>query len=436
MDFSELFTQGARDILPLARKKNLACCFDYSGSFIDVEQGHDQLRSATHRILLGMVDCLDSGFILLRATAEPAQNSSSLVVVHAAGTGVGSPAVIYGVLRRLQLDSRAGTNGERGDGITRAAGTCPATGGAVSFVNAGAEGAAMSVTIQVPAVDRPGNSRAPDAGRAAAWVVAPLAGGLELTDRRLRRLGWNVASFPSLRHAAALPVGGVAALPTLLIVAESTGSELAQLEEAAAATPALWPVLAVLAGSPTLRARGHTAVDIRVMPLSPLELERFTAHVDSRSSTAQSRETSPAPLYVQDSRLVLVMDDHEINRLVARSQLEALGYVVDVAIDGADALAMCRSHPPDLVLMDVDMPVMGGLEATERIRAWQQVGTLPPFPIVAATSGHSERRRDACLQSGMDGYLTKPVDLQALDDELHRLMPARPARGHDEPPRH
>ena len=122
MDFSELFTQGARDILPLARKKNLACCFDCSGSFIDVEQGHDQLRSATHRILLGMVDCLDSGFILLRATADPAQNGSSLVVIHAAGTGVCAPAGIDGVLRRLQLHSRAGTNGERGDGITSCCG--------------------------------------------------------------------------------------------------------------------------------------------------------------------------------------------------------------------------------------------------------------------------------------------------------------------------
>ena len=138
---------------------------------------------------------------------------------------------------------------------------------------------------------------------------------------------------------------------------------------------------------------GRGAVDIRVLPLSPLELEQFTAHVDTRTSTALSRLTSPTPLYVQDSRRVLVVDDNVVNQIVARGQLEALGYQVVVAADGIEALDSCCNEPPDMVLMDVDMPVMDGLEASEHLRSLQRIGTLPPFPIVAATASDSDTAR-------------------------------------------
>lgn len=218
----------------------------------------------------------------------------------------------------------------------------------------------------------------------------------------------------------------------LLIVAESTGLELTDMERISAAAPSVWPVLAVLAGSPTVQVRGATSVDIRYLPLSPLELERFTAHVDRRTSTAESRETSPGPLYVQDRRLVLVVDDSTVNQLIARGQLEVLGYDVAIAGDGVEALDACQRRAPDMVLMDVDMPVMGGLEATVGLRALQEVGTLPPFPIVAATSGQGAMRRNDCLAAGMDGYLSKPLDLRILADELHRVLPTRPVAHENE----
>ncbi|RZJ13263.1 MAG: response regulator [Rubrivivax sp.] len=419
MEFSELFTQSARDALPLARSKGLVTYFDCRGPRLELQDPGPYLRAGIHRILIGIVDCFDSGFVMFSAEVKSPVYGRSSVVIHAAGTGSSEPAEVVRVLQRLELvPESAETNA---GALPRAEGTCPATSGCVQFVDAGQNGLVISLSGEVAAEEAP-LEHPPDAGGAVAWLVSPLAGALDSAEMRLRQLGWHVLTFDSLDAAASAD----SPPPMLLIAAEHSGRELPLLEQIARDSPGLWPVLAVVSGSETLRSRLHCPVDIRVLPLSPLELERFTAHVDARTSTALSRLTSPAPLYVQASRRVLVVDDNVVNQMVARGQLEALGYEVVVAGDGIEALDSCCDAPPDMVLMDVDMPVMDGLEASEHLRSMQRVGTLPPFPIVASTSGDTELRRNACRDAGMDGYLSKPMDLQALAEELHRVLPARP----------
>ena len=111
---------------------------------------------------------------------------------------------------------------------------------------------------------------------------------------------------------------------------------------------------------------------------------------------------------------VLVVDDVAVNRLVLRAMLEAAGHGVTEARDGQDALqALSGPGPlPDLVLMDVLMPGMDGMEATRRIRALP--GPASRLRILAVTAGAMPDQIAACLAAGMDGHLTKPVDRQAL----------------------
>jgi CheY-like chemotaxis protein len=421
MEFSELFTQGAREVLPLARRKGLVAYFDCRGPRLELDDPGPYLRAGIHRILLGIVDCFESGFVMFSAEVEPPVYGRSSIVIHAAGTGTSHPADVAGVLQRLELDSEAA---DPAQGLAaRAQGPCPATAGLVQFVDAGRDGLVISLSGEVAAQELP-FEHPPDAAGAVAWLVSPLPGALDSVETRLRQLGWHVMSFERLDEAAATTAATAA--PMLMLVAEYDSQELPLLEQIAQALPSVWTVLAVVAGSDTLRQRRQSPVDIRVLPLSPLELERFTAHVDIRISTAQSRLTSPAPLYVQESRRVLVVDDNVVNQLVTRGQLEALGYEVVVAGDGIEALDSCCGEPPDMVLMDVDMPIMDGLEASEHLRSLQRIGSLPPFPIVAATAGDTALRRSACLSAGMDGYLSKPLDLQTLADELQRVLPQRP----------
>lgn len=434
MEFSELFTQSARQVLPLARKKGLISYFDYEGPNIELLLPDAGVRSGIHRILVGMTDCLDAGFLMFRAEAEPPTGGKSRLVIHAAGTGVSS-ANLPNVLLRLELQPLPTADAERLERPPEAEGICPAVGGRVQFVDAGLDGLVISVEMHVPAIEVHGGERSQsNAEGAAAWLVDQGLGRLDSVERRLRRLGWAIRSFGSLDVAAAKLLKGTpeaASLPMLLIVAEASGTELTTMESIAKTLPSVGTVLAVLAGSPTVQAREHTPVDVRILPLSPNELERFTARADSRTTTAELRETSPAPLYAHDVRQVLVVDDSSINQFIARAQLEALGYEVSVASDGSEALKACLNLPPDMVLMDIDMPVMNGLEATQRIRGMQEAGALPPFPIVAATSAQSASAKQDCLDSGMDGFLSKPMDLQTLADEIHRVLPTRPTSQFD-----
>lgn len=433
MELSELFTESAREVLPLARKKGLVSYLDYDGPYIELHNRDPALRGAIHRVLLALTDCLDSGFLMFSARVSEPIDGASEVSIYAAGSGIAaSQDCVTGILDRMKMQvlPPAPTEPPPPKRATmRARGTCPVIAAEGWFRYDEGEGMILSISLRLPGTLVPGIEPLPDAAGVMAWLVCDVPGGLDSIDARLTKLGWHVRMFRSIHAASALLRAEHALgrpVPMLIVAAESTGAELPAMEAIAAEHPEVWCVLAVLLGSPALEGRDATAVAIRPLPLSPAELERFTAHVDARLSTPESLETSPSPLYLKERRLVLVVDDSEINQMVARGQLGALGYDVDLAGNGAQALERCRIRPPDMVLMDVDMPVMDGLEATRRLRAWQEVGTVPPFPIVAATStsNDSERRRE-CLESGMEGYLSKPLDLRRLADEIHRVLPDR-----------
>jgi PAS domain S-box-containing protein len=123
---------------------------------------------------------------------------------------------------------------------------------------------------------------------------------------------------------------------------------------------------------------------------------------------------------------VLLAEDNLVNQEVAVQLLQAAGVSVEVAGDGAQALQMVRSRPYDLVLMDVQMPHLDGLEVTRRIR---QEPALARLPIVAMTANAFPEDRQACLDAGMDAHLAKPVDPRELHAALLRWLPARLGAG-------
>ncbi len=129
---------------------------------------------------------------------------------------------------------------------------------------------------------------------------------------------------------------------------------------------------------------------------------------------------------------ILVAEDNATNRLVARSMLERLGQQVEFAEDGLAALDALSHGAFDLVLMDVSMPLMDGIEATRRIRHLS--GPQAEVPILALTAHAGSAERDACLEAGCNEVLTKPLELATLHRALQRWMPdkvpvaAAPAR--------
>jgi two-component system, sensor histidine kinase and response regulator len=122
---------------------------------------------------------------------------------------------------------------------------------------------------------------------------------------------------------------------------------------------------------------------------------------------------------------VLLVEDNRANRVLAHRMLSRAGLQVDEAVNGKDALDMASASPYDVVLMDISMPVMDGIEATRAIRS------LPRWndtPILAITGNAFDVDRRACLDAGMDGFMTKPIRWPLLWQFLNQCLASRPLR--------
>jgi two-component system, sensor histidine kinase and response regulator len=125
-------------------------------------------------------------------------------------------------------------------------------------------------------------------------------------------------------------------------------------------------------------------------------------------------------LQEEQARLdILVADDVEVNRMLAMAILEKQGHRVALATNGQEAVAAYAAGHFDAILMDVQMPVMDGLQATRQIRKLEKA-TGQRCPILALTAYAGQEDRDTCLAAGMDGYLAKPFKAAELESALHR----------------
>ena len=122
---------------------------------------------------------------------------------------------------------------------------------------------------------------------------------------------------------------------------------------------------------------------------------------------------------------ILLAEDNEVNQLLASRVLEKLGHRVTVVANGHEALAALSRAHIDLVLLDVQMPVMGGLETAAAIRA-READSTRRIPIVALTANAMDGDRDRCLAVGMDDHLSKPFTATELETVLGRWLPANP----------
>ncbi len=138
------------------------------------------------------------------------------------------------------------------------------------------------------------------------------------------------------------------------------------------------------------------------------------------SKTAEKKPTASDKMESNFSKKhplnILLAEDNLLNQKIATKILEKLGYSPDVANNGREALEMCSSKKYDIVLMDVQMPEMDGLEATRMMRS-----TLKKQPVIMAMTANAlQGDRDVCIQAGMDDYLSKPINLEELLNHLEK----------------
>jgi len=122
---------------------------------------------------------------------------------------------------------------------------------------------------------------------------------------------------------------------------------------------------------------------------------------------------------------ILIAEDNATNRELFRELLEVRGYTVVEACDGSEALQMIEQTLPDILLLDIGMPVLDGFAV---VRAIRENPRLAALPVLAVTAYAMQGDRERILDSGFDGYLSKPINATSLSEELERLLSKRDHR--------
>jgi two-component system, cell cycle response regulator DivK len=116
---------------------------------------------------------------------------------------------------------------------------------------------------------------------------------------------------------------------------------------------------------------------------------------------------------------ILLVEDNEMNRDMLSRRLRRRGFEVLIAADGEEGVSMAAAEKPDLVLMDMSLPILDGWEATRRLRATPGTERIP---VIGLTAHAMATDRDKCLEAGCDDYDTKPVELGRLLEKIERLL--------------
>jgi two-component system, sensor histidine kinase and response regulator len=167
-----------------------------------------------------------------------------------------------------------------------------------------------------------------------------------------------------------------------------------------------------------VRVRELIDAVVRVMSGGPRQWQMETQPMITLNMLTQP------PARQQFAGHVLLVEDNFVNQKVAVRFLERLGCSVEVASNGAEGVAACEARRFDIVLMDLQMPVMDGMAATRKIREMERAGHTP---IIALTANAMTGDRELCEAAGMDGYLTKPIEVERLRSVLAKFGLARSA---------
>jgi PAS domain S-box-containing protein len=354
-------------------------------------------------------------------------------------TGIGiAPEAQARIFREFeQADERtARTYGGTGLGLSISERIVRRMGGRIALESTPGEGATFEVSIPLKASDAadPAANRfvPPDLSGKSIMLVAPRTIETALVARRLERWGAQLCTISDLAVAQAL-------LPErpwhAMIADHGFGANAVQQLGALAqhgATHRL--VMFTPAERRDLQPAAMSAFNGYLV--KPLRAASLAARLTAEATTLVpeiNADAIDAPLQSKPAAKglsILVAEDNEINALLMRSLLTRLGHHPVITVNGREALdswlaAEIAGTPYDLVLMDVQMPDLDGIEATRQIRAHEAERSLPRSRVLALTANTLVEDRYACFEAGMDGFLVKPLDRDKLAEALEGFTPAR-----------
>lgn len=165
-------------------------------------------------------------------------------------------------------------------------------------------------------------------------------------------------------------------------------------------------------------------------PLTKRKLAHAIGMAMKRSASATGYDLPSTSTKLDDNAAILIADDSPDNRLLIQSYLKQSGYRLDIAETGKVAVELYQAGKYDLVLMDVQMPVMDGHTATRMIREWEKKSNVSPIPIIALTAHAFQDEIQKSLAAGCSDHLTKPIRKDTLLHAMQKWIKQGPAKPH------
>ena len=397
-----------------------------------------RLRQVLLNLLSNAVKFTDRGEVVVDLDAEPAKPGWHRVHLTVRDTGIGIPPGRMGRLFESFSQVDASTTrryGGTGLGLAISKRLVELMGGRMWAESEEGEGSAFHIEFtarEAKAPTRtPFDGTQPQLAGKRLLVVDDNATNREIISRQAQSWGMEAVAAESPSRALALIEAGehfdVAVLD--LVMPEMDGQELARQIRRHLSEQEL-PLLLVtsLGRLPQAREADDFAAQL-AKPLKASQLYDALMRVfagrdgDRQAPAEEDAETEVSPLRI------LLAEDSAVNQKVALALLAKLGYRADVVGNGLEALTALERERYDVVLMDIQMPELDGLDTTRRIHERWQSGERPR--IIAMTANAMQEDRDACFAAGMDDYVAKPIRPETLAEALRQARPAASAEARE-----
>ncbi|MCU0688309.1 MAG: ATP-binding protein, partial [Phycisphaerales bacterium] len=425
-----------------------------------------RLRQVLVNLVGNATKFTEKGAITITATVDRLDDGQVLARFSVTDTGIGIPQDRIDRLFKSFSQVDASTTrkfGGTGLGLSICRQLIEIMGGQIGVASEVGRGTTFWFTVPLPRLHRveiPIPPITDDLRRLRVLIVCP-------PGETQSGLMHSVDSFGLRRHIVETPEMGVDALVRYVDVGEPFGAvvawagfeqdELEKLADAAfkgqnrgpiAQTNGPSAACLVMVGPPRLRAsidseRLHSVAWVEEPYTSNHLLDALaegiilarTPHRDEERSVQAGHTSDATPERSSANARLLLVEDNEINQAIATELLADYGYAVVVANNGAEAIEHLTASHFDLVLMDCQMPVMDGFQATRRLRELEREHSLVRkpkdglnLPVIALTGNALGGDRERCLDAGMDGFLTKPLDPVLLVNTIERMLAERSGR--------
>ncbi|WP_291935106.1 response regulator [Limnohabitans sp.] len=428
-----LIRQATRTLSLRASEKELELVCDLGSDVPDEVIGDPlRLQQVITNLLGNAIKFTAQGEILLciKPMVTPPNRDGVWLQFTVKDTGIGiapdKQALIFDVF--TQADSSTVRRfGGTGLGLAISRSLVRMMGGDISVSSQLGHGSAFSFNVQLHTlVDASASAQS----LAATWAGQTLllvddnASSRKVLSHQLQNLGLNTAAVDGAAQALHSPQLRQARCALIDVnMPDIDGFALAaQLRQLFSA--AQMPIIMMGALSEQISQEQLDPQGIQGFLVKPIDVKEMVGVLNGLTQTMATSASVPAPAPVPSfkSQRILLVEDTPINQTLETILLQRMGYEVSIANNGIEAIEAFSTREFDLILMDIHMPEMGGVEAAEIIRTLEKNQQLKRTPIIAVTANALKGDKERYLAAGMDGYVSKPIAVDALRHEIRGLL--------------